>query len=104
MVDWLSLHHTLSQDWDFHVAFGYRRYPEWMVSSYQQINRWKGAKPKMNKWPGQGGKALSLIEPLPNSKKTRPHMVYRYTDHLQEEMHRFSEIVTSIITCTWNKV
>jgi hypothetical protein len=35
MVDWTSLHLTLSQDWNFLMVFGYRRYyPEWILSSH----------------------------------------------------------------------
>lgn len=96
MVDWLSLHLTLCKDWNFVFVFSYRRYPEWIFSAYKQINRWTNSKPRMNKWPGMGGKRLQSVDPLPSSRKTMLSIPYRYANSLKQEMQRHPEISTVV--------
>jgi hypothetical protein len=97
MVDWKSLYPTLSRDWNFILVFAYRRYPEWIFSSKQQENRWTRSKPRLNKWPGLGGKELVPIRPLPSNRKTMTTTAYRYSDYLLKEMQQYPEIPTAIL-------
>jgi hypothetical protein len=97
MVDWTSLYLTLSHDWNLLLVFSYRRYPEWIFSAKQQIDQFKPAKPRLNKWPGrQGGKKLEFIDPLPSSRQSMPSISYRYSDSLLKEMQKYPEIPTAI--------
>lgn len=54
-IDWLSVRDQLGQDWRPVVILGYRRFMDWLPSAEQQIWRWNGAKPNLNKWPKENG-------------------------------------------------
>jgi hypothetical protein len=54
-IDWVGLKKHLGTDWNVVVVIGYRRYADWLPSAMQQILRWTKGKPKVNRWPDDGG-------------------------------------------------
>ena len=100
MVDWESIHLTLSQDWNIVVVFGYRRVPEWMASRHQQRYRWMPHKPVLNSWPTKR-KAPGAIKPLklPTTHQELKSYLYlfRYSNSLKEEMERQPHLSYAIL-------
>lgn len=63
-VDWIALQELLN-DWDISVLVMYRRYFEWLPSSRQQTDRWTPMKPRLGRWPSQGGRVMKPLLPIP---------------------------------------
>ena len=87
-IDWKLLKETLEDEWNIVVLMGYRRYFDWLPSSYQQINRYSPAKPKLKFWPsredepGKGKEIPYLFPGLWKQKSKLGGLAYHDTDQL----------------------
>ena len=91
-IPYITLKLTLMQDWNILVVFAYQQYPEWLILSLQQINRYNPYKPSLQKWNGKKIKPIYDNNMLPSSWNELKPLVYRYTTELIVEMEKNPEI------------
>ena len=98
MVDWESIQQTIMPKWNLLIVITYRRYPEWKYSAFNQMNKYKTTKPKLQLWPdeGIGGR---IIEPMaiPMTREDMIPISFRYTDDLKREMDMHPYIPYAIL-------
>ena len=87
MVDWDSIQQTIMPKWNLLIVITYRRYPEWIFSAFNQMNKYKTTKPKLQLWPdeGIGGRIIQPMD-IPMKREDMVPISFRYTDNLKQEM------------------